>query len=404
MEINLLDPAGYLHGQPYEQFAWLRENDPVHWHEEPNGPGFWALTRYADIRTMEKDWKTFGNEPTIMISDDGTIGDDTHHSVIFTDPPRHTEHRALLSEEFNALRVRKMWPQMRVLADEILDEVSAAGSCDLASDIAGKLASYAIADVMGAPREDVYNMYLLSDIVNSARSLTDGPAHDAMMEVFGIAQGAWKERQDNPGEGMLSRISKGSIGGCPMDEMQFSIDFMVLLNAGGDTTRNVLSGGLEALFAHPDQQEQLWNDPSLVPSAVEEMIRWVTPIVYQRRTAKADAQLGGKEIKAGQKVVSFYGAANRDESVFTEPEKFDITRKPNPQIAFGAGPHFCLGSHLARLELQVMLTAIVERISDLRPNGSTEWVRNDLDMVPPVVGPKSMPVTFTPSAPVLVKA
>lgn len=198
----------------------------------------------------------------------------------------------------------------------------------------------------------------------------------------------------------VTRYAHGEVDGKPSDEMQFFLDFLMLFGGAVDTARNVLAGGMDAFFKNPEQWNRLVAQPELVPSAVEEMLRWVTPIVYQRRTATQDTVIGDQEIKAGQKVASFLGAANRDPRVFTDPLTFNITRSPNNHLAFGFGPHFCLGVHLARLELNVMLEQIVRRMPDLKPKGATLWTRAseaDRDVASIIVGPQSMPVTFTPS-------
>jgi cytochrome P450 len=397
VKINLLDPSKYLDGAPHDQFDWLRQNDPVHWHDEPGGSGFWALTSYADVKAVERNWRVYSSEPTTMIPDSATMGDETHKNLIFTDPPWHTEHRAFIGEELNPVKVKEMEDELNKVAHDIIDEISEKGSADLVKDLAGKLASYVTADLLSLPRPDVVEMYETSDAISNASSLTEGPGFEAMMKLFGMAQGTYADRQANPGDDLLTRISNGSLQGCPIDAMQFSLDFLLLVNAGGDTTRNALAGGMIALFEHPEQYEALKADHDLVPSAVEEILRWTTPIVYQRRLATEDAEIQGRAIKAGDKVVSFYSSANRDESVFKDPHTFDIRRTPNAHIAFGFGSHFCLGSHLARLELKVMLQAMLERLPDLRAAGAASWVKPQTDIVPTIVGPQSMPVEFTPT-------
>ena len=195
---------------------------------------------------------------------------------------------------------------------------------------------------------------------------------------------------------MLTRIARGEIDGCPVDEIQFGVDFLLLVVAGGDTTRNVVAGGSAALFDHPDQRALLAADEYRLSDGVEEMLRWVTPIVYQRRLTTVDTKVGDQQIPAGTKVVSFYGAANRDPEAFADPDRFDVRRSPNPHVAFGFGPHFCLGSHLARLELNAMFRAMLARMPDLEPTGPTVWLRSDAPIAPTVIGPKSIPVRFTP--------
>ena len=403
MKIDLTDPAAYLSGAPHDQFKWLRENDPVHWHEEPgDGPGFWALTSYADVKAVERNWRTYSSAPTTLIPDGAVMGDDNHKMLIFSDPPWHTEHRAFLGEELNPVKVKDMEADLRKVANDIVDELPQGGSADFVTDVAGKLASYVTADLLKMPRADVVDLYEASDAVSNAKSLTEGPGAEAAGKLFGAATGVFAERQVNPGNDLLSRVANGNVHGCPMDGMQFALDFMLFIDAGGDTTRNALAGGLVQLFEHQDQWEQLKADAALVPSAVEEILRWTTPIVYQRRTATEDAEIQGRQIKAGQKVVSYYSSANRDEAVFENPDVFDIHRAPNLHVAFGVGTHFCLGSHLARLELKIMIETILERVPDIRAAGKPSWARAESDVAPAIVGPKSMPVAYTP--PLLARA
>jgi len=396
MKIDLLDPAAYDSGQPFEQYRWLQENDPVHWHQEPNGPGFWAVTRYQMVKEIESDWKTFSSEPVTTIPDENDVGDDEHHHLIFSDPPHHTIHRKFLSPELSPVPVRNLRGHLETLVDGIIDEVIERGECDLVPDLAGKLASYVTADLLGLPRQEVVGLYEASDRLNNSPSLMEGEGLAAMTEMFEHARAVYADRHARPRDDMLSRVAHGVIDGCPVDEIQFCVDFLLLVVAGGDTTRNVVAGGMAALFDNPDQRAILANDPSLISSGVEEMLRWVTPIVYQRRLTTSDTKVGNREIPAGTKVVSFYGAANRDPLAFRDPDRFDVMRSPNPHVAFGFGPHFCLGSHLARLEVNVMFQAILKRLPDVQPTAPTLWLRSGAPIAPTVIGPKSMPVRFSP--------
>jgi cytochrome P450 len=396
VEIDLLDPDAYTSGQPFEQYRWLQENDPVHWHAEPDGPGFWAVTKYHLVKEIESNWRVFSSEPVTTIPDANDVGDDEHHHLIFSDPPHHTEHRKFLSPELSPIPVRNLKGHLDQLVDDIIDEVVERGECDLVPDLAGRLASYVTADLLGLPRMEVVDLYEASDRLNNSPTLQEGEGLAAMTEMFEHARAVWADRRATPRDDMLTRIAHGEIAGCPVDELQFAVDFLLLVVAGGDTTRNVVAGGMEALFQHPDQRALLAADPSLVPSAVEEMLRWVTPIVYQRRLTTVDAKVGDVDVPARTKVVSFYGAANRDPDAFAEPFRFDVRRTPNAHLAFGFGPHFCLGSHLARLELNAMFTAMLRRLPDLEPAGPTVWMRSDAPIAPTVIGPKSIPVRFTP--------
>lgn len=396
MKINLLDPEAYQNGQPYHEYRWLLENEPVHWHEEPSGPGFWAVTRYDLVKRIESDWRTFSSEPVTTLTDDNAVGDDEHHHLIFSDPPHHTIHRKFLVPELSPAPVRAMAPKLEVVVDDIVDEVIERGECDLVPDLAGRLASYVTADLLGLPRQEVVELYAASDRLNNSKSLKEGEGLAAMTEMFEHAQAVHADRWANPRGDMLSRIAHGEIDGQPVDNIQFAVDFLLLVVAGGDTTRNVVAGGWAALFDYPDERALLARDESLIESGVEEMLRWVTPIVYQRRLTTVDTRVGHQEVPAGTKVVSFYGAANRDPRAFPDPDRFDVRRSPNAHLGFGFGPHFCLGAHLARLELNLMFRAMLRRLPDLEPSGPTVWMRSDAPIAPTVIGPKSMPVRFTP--------
>jgi cytochrome P450 len=399
MEINLLDPSGYRNGQPFDQLRWLQENDPVHWHPEPNGgTGFWALTRYRDVKAVHGNPDVFSNSPSVVISDDYTFADGLHDNMMFTDPPRHTQRRRFLGQELFPQSVKKMAGRVQAVVDSVIDGVIERGECDLVTDIAGKLASYVTADLLGMPRSDAVEMYELADVSINADSPNSGAGLEANMKLFAYSQATWEDRRTCPRDDMLTRIAHADVEGWPADVQQFALDFLLVFNAAGDTTRNVVSGGMDAMFANRDQWEQVTRDPSLVASAVEEMLRWVTPIVYQRRTVQADIEIAGQPVRAGQKVASFLGAANRDPAVFDRPLEFDVRRTPNNHVAFGFGPHFCLGSHLARLELRLMLAALAQRLPDIEPTAPTNWVREDskATVAPIVIGPQSMPVRFTP--------
>jgi cytochrome P450 len=401
VEIDLLEPANFASGQPWDQYEWLQRNSPVYWHEERGGgPGFWAVTTYRDVKAVETDYRTYSSEPVTTISGEGAVADDDHYHLIFTDPPHHTLHRQFLSPEFGPHIVRRLTSAVDGVVSDIVDECIDLGECDFVSDIAGKLASYVTADFLGLPRPVVVGLYKASDVIATAPSLSQGPGLEARQAMFQIAMEAYGQRVADPRSDMLTRMAFGEVDGRPMDSMQFCIDFLLLVVAGGDTTRNVVSGGMDQLFAHPDQWDLMKKgDENTLASAVEEMLRWTTPIVHQRRLATTGAEIHGQPIEAGQKVVVFFGAANRDPEVFADPQEFDILRSPNAHLAFGAGPHFCLGSHLARLEMRALFKLLVARLPNLRPIGATTWLHEEANVVPQLVGPKSMPVAFT--APVL---
>jgi cytochrome P450 len=402
MKIDLLDPASYTDGQPFEQMVWLQDHDPVHWHEEPlDGPGFWALTRYADVKTVHSNPKLFSSHPTITVMDSFAPGDEEHPHLICSDPPHHTAHRRFLGEELAPTVVREQTDQLREIAGLVIDDVIEKGQCDLVWDIAGNFACYVAADLLGISRHDGVELYEITDRVANAEDTTSGDGLAAAQELYTYAQSVRSDRLGCPRADAVTRYANGVVNGVGSDEMQFFLDFLMLFGGAVDTARNVLAGGLDAFFTFPDQWQRLTSDAELVPSAVEEMLRWVTPIVYQRRTAVHETTIGDQVIRAGDKVASFLGAANRDPRAFIDPLDFTITRSPNNHLAFGFGPHFCLGVHLARLELNVMLDELIRRMPTIEPTAPTRWSRPeeaDRAVASIIVGPQAMPIRFTPGS------
>lgn len=393
--IDLLDPATYsTTGLPYDQLAWLRENEPVYWHEEPNGPGFWVLTRHADVKALETDSATFSSEPWTVIPDAPPVGDEEHKLLIFSDAPGHTARRKFLGVELNPIQVRSQREHVRDLAREIVDDIIELGECDVVEDVAGRLASFVIADMMGIRRDEAVRLFPAAELLTRGVRTDVGPGAEAQQTVFGHAARAWADRRAEPRADWLSRLANGSWEGGVEDEAYFNLDFFHLITAGSDTSRNVISTGMIALIQHPEAYAELNADPSKVPTAVEEILRWDPPLGYQRRTATRDTEIHGQPIKAGQKVTGWYAAANRDPRVFENPDVFDIHRDPNPHLTFGAGRHFCLGSHLARIELIEMFTELITRIPDMELAGPVRTFQ--YDEIPSAHGPERIDVRFTP--------
>jgi cytochrome P450 len=391
--IDLLSASSYAHGHPTDQYAWLRDNDPVHWHEEPAGPGFWAVTRYEDVKAVGRNAALFSSRPTIMIDD--RSADVSDHSMMLTmDPPRHTQYRKLVSPRFLRSAAGRMLPWIERLAAEIVDGVADRDEFDLVEDVAGLLPSYVIAEMLGIPRQDGAKLYRLTETLHAdPASQPEGAALAAVLEMFSYANGVWQEKRAHPEDDLASALVTAEVDGHRLDEIDFNLFFLLLIDAGGDTTRNLVAGGMDALFSRPDERERLTADLGLLPTAIEEMLRWTSPVIYMRRTATADTELGGQQIEAGQKVVMYYGAANRDPRAFNEPERLDITRMPNDHLAFGGGgPHFCLGSHVARVEIDAMFRQLLTRLPDLQKIGETEWLPSTF-----ISGPKHIRVRHSRS-------
>jgi cytochrome P450 len=392
--INLLSPESFAHGQPHDQFTWLRDHDPVHWHAEPNGPGFWAVTRYRDVKAIGRDAATFSSLSGIMIPDnEGGIDAGDHLMMISADPPEHTALRKLIASEFIPRAAKAMRPRIEAIATRIIDGVVERGECDLVEDIAGLMPSYVIADMLGIPHEDGVALYRLTEAIHAApESQAAGAAMLAVLDMFNYARDVWERKRAEPADDLATIIAQASIDGHELDVIDFNLFFLLLIDAGGDTTRNLVAGGMDALFSHPTQHAWLRDDlDGRLAVAVEEMLRWVSPVAYMRRTATRDCELDGVPIKEGQKVVMYYGSANRDPDAFGPTAgELNLGRSPNDHVAFGGGgPHFCLGAHIARIEIHAILRELLTRLDGIEPIGATEWLPSTF-----ISGPKHLPVRF----------
>jgi len=393
MKIDLLDPASFAAGQPHDQFAWLREHDPVHWHEEPNGPGFWAVTRFDDVWTVDRDFQAYSSEPTIMIQDPlaeaGGFG--PYKMMLMMDPPDHTAFRKLIRSEFTVPHAKMREARIQELARQIVDSVIDKGECDFVSDVAGEMPSFVIAELMGLPLDDGRELYKLTEVIHTApEALAPGAGGAAVMKMFEYGRTVIDEKRARPGDDLASRLLACEVDGRRLDDMEFLLFFLLLVDAGGDTTRNLLSGGLLALMEHPDQFAWLKADiPGRLATAREELLRWASPVIYMRRTARHDVELGGKTIKAGQKVVMYFGSANRDPSRFDHADRLDLSRPENAHNAFGAGAHACLGQHIARVEIDAMLVEVLTRMTDFELAAPPEWLASNF-----ISGPRTMPLKF----------
>lgn len=397
-EVDLWNPDVFVQGVPHEAFRTLRLEDPVHRHKEnPGGPGFWAVTRYADVVTVSKDPGLFSsyrggtNIPDYPPDDMAMI----RMMMVNMDPPQHGKFRKLARTGFTPRIVAQMEPKVRAAAAAIVDQVAGLGRCDFVTKIAAELPLQVIADLLGIPQEDRHKVFNWSnrligfDDPEFQTSIED--AKIAAAEVWMYANQLAMMRKGTPGEDMVSVLMNAVVDGERLTEMEFDGFFLLLAVAGNETTRNLISGGMLALIEHPEQRARLIADPSLIPSAVEEMLRWVSPVMHFRRTATRDTELGGKKIAEGDKVVMYYPSANRDEQVFPNGQTFDVGRTPNEHLAFGAGEHFCLGASLARLEIRIIFEELLRRLPDLELAGNVRRLRSNF-----INGFKEIPVQFTP--------
>ena len=394
--INLIDPEYFSkHGHPWDQYEWLRANAPVFWHDEPDGPGFWAITKYDDIRAISRTPKIFSSYETgVMLPDPDPMGLYAQRLMMLNmDPPQHDRFKLLVSRGFTPKNAPLLRPKIEELARDIVDAVLAKGECDFVSEIAGRLPSGLIAELMGMPRADGERLYDLTEIMHTNDDAIAPPEikMNAVGEMLGYAQSVADLKRQNPGDDLATILVNAEIDGDHLTDEEFQWFFLLLVNAGGDTTRNLLAAGLQLLFDHPDQRTKLIGDlDGLLGSAVEEMLRYCSPVTHFKRTAMQDTVVGGQSIKAGERVVMFYGSANRDEDIFENADTFDVARHPNPHVAFGAGgPHLCLGMHVARVELAVMFRELLTRMPHIEAGGPIERMHSSF-----IAGVHRMPIKY----------
>ncbi|MEO3783673.1 cytochrome P450 [Actinocorallia sp. B10E7] len=386
--INLV--SGEFWGRnPHDEFRWMRQNAPVYW--DPHG-GVWGISKHADLRLVSRT-------PEVFSSAQGIRADNpAMPMMIDMDDPEHKMRRKLISSGFTPRRVADQEHYLRRICDEIIDEVCERGECDFVSDVAAMLPLIVIGDALGFRPEDRGMLLEWSD--DMLRALTGGDNPELMVkaaEAFGgfneYAGKAIEERRTCPMDDLLSVLVHAEVDGDRLDHDSLLQESLLILIGGDETTRHVISGGMYQLCLHPGQRRLLLDDPGLIPTAVEEMLRWVSPIKNMNRTATRDFELRGQTIKEGDKVLLLYPSANRDEEVFTDPDRFDVTRTPNDHLAFGNGPHFCLGNSLARLELKVMFERLLERLPDIEPVDDAEPSHRPANFVS---GYESLKVRFTP--------
>jgi cholest-4-en-3-one 26-monooxygenase len=399
-EINLVDPDTYQRGgPPHDQFGWLREHDPVHWHADgggPGWPGFWAVTAHEDVAQVSRHPETFSSARRLSLF--GEVPEDhialQRLMMLNMDPPQHTRQRAFVNRGFTPRMIGQLERHITEICHTLLDAVAARGTVDFVTEIAAPLPLWVICELVGAPVADRARIFELSNIlIGSAdpefQVSPDAPQR-AAAEVYAYGAALAERRRSEPADDIVTRLLQPDGNGEALTGDEFDMFFLLLTVAGNETTRNAAAGGLLALCEHPDQWQRLVDDPSLIPSAAEEIVRWVSPVNMFRRTAVRDTDLHDRQIAAGDKVVVFYTSANRDSEVFTAPGEFDVGRDPNPHVGFGGGgPHFCLGRHLAALELRVLLQVLIERMPAIRLAGEPSRLRSNF-----INGIKHLPVRF----------
>jgi len=390
-DVDLLNRDLFVAGPPYELFRRFREETPVLFLPEPDGPGYWNVFRYDDVVDVSRHPQRFGSSPSVFILDTADSAA-TSELMINQDAPRHTKMRKLVNRGFTPRQIGAMEPHVRDIVVRLLDAAVAKGSFDLVHDVAVELPLQVIAELVGVPPEDRHQVFawtertMSNDEAETPEAQADARA--AIEEMFAYADGLAATRVDSDARDLLSVLLRADVDGEQLTQFEVDVFFLLLMNAGSETTRNLIAGGTLALFEHPEQREILASDPALVPSAVEEMLRWHTPVMHFRRTATEDGEIAGEPIARGDKVVMWYTSANRDDDAFAAAATFDVARTPNEHVAFGAGgPHFCLGASLARLEARILFEELLVRMPTLEQAGPAVRLRSNF-----VHGIKSLPV------------
>ncbi len=422
-DINLNDADLFMRNEAHDILRVLRHEDPLHWNEGgTNWNGFWSVTKYEDVMYISRN-------PELFISSKGIAGPSVkmealanmdfaeqqqnqggNASIITMDPPRHVKMRRLVNKGFTPRAVNAMEPEIRRVTNEILDQIANKGECDFVLEVASQLPLAVICGMMGVEQKDWPLMFDLTnkvlgggdpeyqtEIPEEERGTPAAARQTAMMgfgTMLGYFRNVLEDRRANPREDdLVSILLEAEIEGEKLTEGDILAFCFLLIVAGNETTRNAISGGLQVLSEHPEQKARLLANPDLMDSAIEEILRWTSPLHHMSRTATADVELRGKTIKEGDRVIMWYLSVNRDEDIFDDPYTFDITRDPNDHLAFGIGEHFCLGAGFARKELKVMFEELFRRFPDIEMVGPPERLRSNF-----INGIKHLQVQYTPEA------
>jgi cytochrome P450 len=402
-QIDLADLDLYVDGDPHAAWRLLREKAPVHWNQHRQS-GFWSISRYYDALAIYRNTADFSSENgivAILTDKQDELGRSLgfRKMLIFNDPPRHTRMRQLVNRRFTPRALAPLESQVRSIATEILDAVAPQGRCDFVIDVASRLPTAVICEMMGIPKSDRDLMFSLANLSIGSQDPEyqvggngRATAQRAQKEYFDYLTSLVDERRNHLGHDLVSAIIAGEGEGDRLSASEVVFNTFLFVVAGQETTRNAISGGMLALLRNPGERQRLRCDRSLMPAAVEEMLRYVSPVTHIMRTATRDVEMHGQKIRAGDRVVMWNASANRDETAFPEPDRFDVSRTPNDHLAFGHGEHFCLGANLARLELKVMIEEVLARLPDMELAGEVSRLRSHF-----VAGIKHMPIRFSPA-------
>jgi cholest-4-en-3-one 26-monooxygenase len=399
-DVNLNDLDVFERGVPHEWFRLLRREAPVHWHDEDDGPGYWNVTRYGDLKAISRNPSVFSSERmgTLLRETDPAGLPIMRKIMLNMDPPQHRQHRMLVNKAFTPRMIDGLRPRIRELVTQIVDDVIEKGDCDFVEELAAPLPMLVICEMMGVPDEDRRRVYEVGNSMvgfDDPELQPDGKPRrsgdDAFAEMFMYGAKLREKALANPGDDLATGLVNVELEGRKLTAEEFNFFFLLLLIAGNETTRTVTTNGMISLLENPGQLRLLKEDLSLVDSAVEEILRFSPAVHSFRRTATRDTEIRGFPIRENDKIILWYPSANRDEEVFEAPDRFDIRRSPNDHVAFGYGEHYCLGANLARMELQEIFRGIAARIDRMEMTEAPRRLRSNF-----INGVKEMRVRFRP--------
>jgi cholest-4-en-3-one 26-monooxygenase len=409
-ERDIIGPDEFAsHGYPHAAWKTLRRESPVHWVDVEGGVGFWAITRRADIVWISKQPERFINAPRLAVFEGGgPVKERTFvRQLLNMDPPEHAQYRGAASAWFTPRSIARREAEVERIARDLLAEMAGDGEereGDFVHDLAAPLTLGVLADMLGVPREDWPKMFAWTNQVAGASdpefrpggasdepgsNVGFAPFESTRNELFSYFMQLAEARRDEPQDDIISVLTSARLDGEPMPTLELLSYFFLLVVAGNETTRNAASGGLLALIENPGELQKLRENPSLIDSAVEEIVRWTSPVIQFCRTTQGDLELHGQTIRKDDAFCLLYPSANRDETAFDDPDVFRIDRRPNPHLGFGIGEHFCLGAQLARLELRVIFRELAARLDEIELAGPFERMRSGF-----LGGVKRMPIRY----------
>ena len=401
-DVDLTNLDVFQKAVPHDMFKVLRREAPVFWHEEKDGPGFWAITKYEDVKWVGRHPRLFSSERQGTLRRNPEPEDLPYVQAIMInmDPPKHRRYRGIVSKAFSPHMMESLQERIRQMVTNIINGVIEQGECDFVQDVAAKLPLEVISEMMGVPEEDRQSIYEIGnkmvgsddpDYDQNGHSVSEKGAQEAFAELFVYAEKLRQHALAHPADNLATALLNAELDGEKLSESDFNFFFLILLIAGNETTRTVTTNGMLSLIDHPTQLQELRGDLSLLPSAVEEILRFAPAVHCFRRQAVGPTEIRGQRIREDEKLILWYPSANRDEDVFPHQDTFDVRRSPNDHVAFGFGEHYCLGAYLARLELQEIFRGIALRLHDIELTAEPRRLCSTF-----INGVKEMRVRFRP--------